>query len=798
MTSTTVQPRYRRTSIGSTPYAAVVAAIVSLESAPLAAVATTSVDGLLAELIDDGRVIHVEHIPARAARTASLSVALPDAVAARCPPTLWTHQAAAIDQARAGRSVVVATGTASGKSLCYQLPIAEAVGDRIRQGTALVIGPTKALAQDQLRALLAFDFPGLVAATYDGDSTSEERSWVRSRANVVFTNPEMLHSGLLPNHQRWATFLGRLRYVVVDELHALRGVFGTHAAHILRRLRRVCEIYGARPVFVFSSATIGEPAQLASDLCGMPVVAVTDDGSPRGPRTFALLNPPLLDVDNGLRTSTNSEAAAVSAKLIALGLRTITFCRSRKATEFVAADIRTRLPADLSERIRSYRAGYLTSERREIEDELARGEAVGIVATTALELGVDIGGVDACVLSGFPGTIASMWQQAGRAGRGQRPSVTVLVAGEDQLDQWLMAHPSELFNRPPEPAVINPSNAFILDPHVACAAYEKALTYDDARYWSDDLEDSVRELVQRDQLRLRFRIRRRNKTEPTAVWAGKGVPAPKVGLRTGTSGEFRIVLDDDTLVGTVDQGRAYGLVHPGAVYLHQGRAYRVDALDLDHRRAIVEPYDADEYTQARRETSIRVLRGERRRVIGRSVLHLGAVEVTTRVVGYQRRDARSRRVIANEVLDLPPSVLTTRSFWYVVGSDVLADAGVSGDAVAGTLHATEHAAIGLLPLFTICDRWDVGGVSTAHHQDTDAPTVFVYDGYPGGAGIAELGYSAADRHLAATLDVISACSCSAGCPSCVQSPKCGNGNEPLDKVGATALLHTVLNPPRAS
>jgi DEAD/DEAH box helicase domain-containing protein len=282
------------------------------------------------------------------------------------------------------------------------------------------------------------------------------------------------------------------------------------------------------------------------------------------------------------------------------------------------------------------------------------------------------------------------------------------------------------------------------------------------------------------------------------VWAGKGVPAPKVGLRTGTNGEFRIVLDDDTLVGTVDQGRAYGLVHPGAVYLHQGRAYRVNELDLEHRRAIVETYDADEYTQARSETSIRVLRSERRRAIGRSFLHLGAVEVTTRVVGYQRRDARSRRIIASEALDLPPSVLTTRSFWYVVGADVLADAGVAQDAVAGTLHATEHAAIGLLPLFTICDRWDVGGVSIAHHQDTDAPTVFVYDGYPGGAGIAELGYFAADRHLAATLEVITACLCVAGCPSCVQSPKCGNGNEPLDKLGSAALLRTVLNPPLAS
>ena len=381
------------------------AATVSLDPVPLdpvslgpvapASVEPASIDALLADLIADGRVIHVERTLARSPRTATLSAALPEAIAARCPPALWSHQAVAVDLARAGRSIVVATGTASGKSLCYQLPIAEAVGDRIRQGTALVIGPTKALAHDQLRALTAFEFPGIVAATYDGDSTTEERAWVRSRANVVFTNPEMLHSGLLPNHQRWATFFGRLRYVVVDELHALRGVFGTHAAHVLRRLRRVCDIYGARPTFVFSSATIGDPAQLASDLCGLPVIAITDDGSPRGPRTFALLNPPLLDVDNGVRTSTNSEAAAISAKLIERGLRTITFCRSRKATEFVAADIRNRLHGDLAGRVRSYRAGYLTAERREIEDELARGEAVGIVATTALELGMDIGGVDA-------------------------------------------------------------------------------------------------------------------------------------------------------------------------------------------------------------------------------------------------------------------------------------------------------------------------------------------------------------------------------------------------------------------
>ena len=747
---------------------------------------------LLQRLVDDGRVVHVEHLPARTARTGKLATPLPQAIADRLPPVLWSHQAQAIDLARARRSIVVATGTASGKSLCYQVPIAEAASDRIRGAAALIITPTKALAHDQLRALDVFDFPGVIAATYDGDSTTDERAWVRARANVVFTNPEMVHAGLLPNHQRWARFFSRLRFVVVDELHTLRGVFGTHTAHVLRRLRRVCAVYGADPTFIFSSATIGEPAALASELCGLTVAAVLEDGSPRGARTFALLNPPLVDPANGVRTSTHSEAAAVTAQLISTGLRTITFCRSRKATEHVAADIRSRLPVHMADRLRSYRAGYLPEERREIEDELSNGHAVGVVATTALELGVDIGGVDACVLAGFPGTFASMWQQAGRAGRGAQHSVTVLVAGEDQLDQWLMAHPQELFTRPPEPAVINPSNPFVLDPHLSCAAYEKHLSYDDARYWGSDLDDGVRRLVLNDRLRLRTRTRRRDRVEPAAVWAGKGVPAPKVGLRSGTAGEFRIV-HGDQLVGTVDRSRAPSLVHRGAIYIHLGRAYQVVELDLDNHRAIVEPHDGDEYTQPRSHVSIQVMDSDRNRTVGRARLHLGAIEVTTQITGFQRKDTRTRRVVANESLDLPPTVLSTRGVWYIVDGDVATEADIEASELLAALHATEHAAIGMLPLFTICDRWDVGGVSIAAHPDTGGPTVFVYDGYPGGAGIAELGYAAADHHLAATLAVIDSCPCSAGCPSCVQSPKCGNGNEKLDKHAASALLQVLMS-----
>jgi DEAD/DEAH box helicase domain-containing protein len=615
----------------------------------------------------------------------------------------------------------------------------------------------------------------------------------------VLTNPEMLHCGLLPHHGRWATFLMRLRYVVLDELHAFRGVFGTHVAHVLRRLRRVAESYAATPTFIGCSATIGAPAELASALWASPVTAVTNDGSPRGERLVALCNPPRLDELFGAcatdtsraRVSSHSETATLLADLIGSGHRVIGFCRSRRGTEVVAADVRRRLPADVADTVRPYRGGYLPAERREIEAELFSGRVRGVVTTTALELGVDIGGLDACVLDGFPGTIASMWQQMGRAGRERQQSLAVLVAGEDQLDQWLMSHPTEVFTRPPEPAVINPANPFILLPHLSCAAFELPLTPADERWWPDLLDDGVRALVRDDRLKVRPPTSRR--PAPSAVWAARGFPAHGIGLRSGSSTEYRIVRCDDVLVGTVDEGRAFDLVHPGAVYLHQGATYRVQALDLDEHVAVVEPCDGGEYTVARTDLSMRVLDTDRSRPVGRGHLHLGAVEVASQVIGYQRKDAASGEVLGTDVLDLPPSRLVTRAVWYTIDERVLTAAGVAHAAWAGTLHAVEHAAIGILPLFTICDRWDVGGVSTVRQADTGQPTIVIYDGYPGGAGIAELGYDVADRHLATTLEVIEGCRCSDGCPSCVQSPKCGNWNEPLDKAGAGALLRRLLD-----
>jgi DEAD/DEAH box helicase domain-containing protein len=757
---------------------------------------------ILAELAGDDRLVHVERIPGRAARHGDLETPLDhDVWWSYGLPYLWAHQAEAIDHARAGRSVVLATGTASGKSLCYQLPIAEAVTGTQR-GTALCIFPTKALAQDQLRMITAACVPRLVAATYDGDTGPEARTWVRRYANVVLTNPEMLHGAILPSHGRWANFLGRLRFVVVDELHTLRGIFGSHAAHVLRRLRRLCARYGATPTFIFSSATIGDPARLASELCGLPVVPVLDDASPRGERLFALWNPPLIDAASGTRASSNVEVARLAGAFIDGGWRTVAFCRSRRATEVVAGDVRRRVDAEHADAIRSYRAGYLPSERREIEADLFSGRLRGVVATNALELGIDVGGLDACILNGFPGTIASMWQQAGRAGRDERPSVAVLVAGTDQLDQWLMTHPRQAFTRSPEPAVVNRANPSVLVPQLACAAYEEPLTPADETWWGDDLADGVRQLVVADRLRLR---------NGAGYWQGRGTPAPGIGLRSGSPDEFRIEEIDGRLVGTVDASRAFEQLHPGAIYLHLGQQYRVLSLELDERAAYVEPVAVDEYTQARSAMQVTVLATDDERAASRARLSLGAVEIATQVVGYERHDTRTRRVIGRDALDLPPSRLVTRAFWYTVDDTVLdaarlgpgappddpdhADdplAGAFQPALPGALHAAEHAAIGILPLFTICDRWDVGGVSTVHQAQTRRPTIVIYDGYPGGVGIAELGFAAGPRHLEATRAVIERCPCQRGCPSCVQSPKCGNGNEPLDKAAALGLLRAIL------
>ena len=748
----------------------------------------------LRALLGDG-LVHAQFQEASTGQTAPVPADLPAALTSRLAETgidhLWAHQAQAMEHIRSGRSTVIATGTGSGKSLCYQVPIAEAVVDRLRPGTALALFPTKALAQDQLRSFGHLAVGGLTPVTYDGDTQPEQRTWARAHANVVLTNPEMLHCGILPQHARWSTFLMRLRYVVIDELHVLRGVFGTNVAHLLRRLRRICETYGANPTFVFTSATIGTPGHLASQLCGTDVYTVDQDGSPRGARLIALVDPARAGGDGGPR-SPNRVTADLVAGLVARDHRTLAFCRSRAGTEVVAAEVARRNPR-LARRVRPYRGGYLAAERREIEAQLFSGTLGGVVATSALELGIDVGGLDAVVLNGFPGTIASMWQQVGRAGREGQPSVAVLVAGEDQLDHHFLRHPTEVFDRRPEPAVINPANPHVLDPHLACAAYEQPLTHHDERWWGDQLGDGVRRLVKDDTLRIRPRRR-----EPMAVWARRGHPASEVGIRSTSAHEVRIAFADGTLIGTVDRARAPESVHPGAVYLHQGRPHRVVDLDLDDGAAIVEPDPGHTYTQARSHVDLRVLRTRSSRPVGRIEVGLAEVEVTSQVTGYQQREILSGDLLAAHDLTLPPSTLVTTGVWWRIPPVVIERAMVEARQLGGALHAAEHAAIGMLPLFAICDRWDVGGVSTAWLEDLNAPAVVIYDGHPGGIGIAELAYAATEAQLAATLETLEQCGCDDGCPSCVQSPKCGSLNEPLDKLAAARLLRAFKWGPRPS
>jgi DEAD/DEAH box helicase domain-containing protein len=734
-------------------------------------------------------VAHVRELPPRPATLEPLPPDLPDLVASRLRLAgiegLYPHQARGLAALRAGRNVVIATGTASGKTLVSNLAFAaEAVGTP--KATALAIFPTKALARDQLRQVRELKIPHVRAAVYDGDTPQAERPLIRRNANLVMTNPDMLHLSLLPDHARWADFFLRLSLVVVDEAHVCRGVFGSHVAMVLRRLRRIVAHYGGSPLWVLASATVGNPDELASRLTGLAFDAVTDDDSPSGEKLFALWNPPVLDEETGERRSALSEASWLLGRLIDDGVRAIGFTRSRKAAELLAEFARRELGEAASrERVKAYRAGYLPEERRALERALAGGELLGVAATSALELGIDIGSLDAAVLVGYPGTRASMWQQAGRAGRRSGGSLAVLVAQDDPLDQYLVHHPEDVFDRPAEAAVIDPTNPYVLEPHIACAAHELPLTDDElARFFGAEGEAAAAGMVDAGEL-----VRRRDRLHRRA----RDAPHRSVDIRSGAGNVYRIVVGDSgELLGTSDERRAFGTLHPGAVYLHQGEQYLVTELDLVERVAVVEPADPDFYTQARDVTDIEVAKEIERATTGDVPSFFGSVRVTDHVVGYVKKLVATNEVVDEVPLPLPPQHLETRAVWWTIPQRVIDRAAVSTRDLPGAIHAAEHAAIGLLPLVATCDRWDVGGVSTPAHPDTGACTIFVYDGYPGGAGISERGFRESERWLTATLEAIRACRCSRGCPGCVQSPKCGNGNEPLDKPGAAALLAAIL------
>ena len=758
----------------------------------------------------EDRVTHRQVLPDRPARTRAwpdwVPAELRTAYAARGVATPWAHQVETMEIAHGGEHVVVATGTASGKSLAYQVPALTAVLDarrpRDRRGAGvLYLAPTKALAQDQLAGLHGLGVRALAAATYDGDTPRESRAWVRDHAEVVLTNPDMLHRSLLPGHEAWSRFLGVLRYVVVDECHHYRGVFGAHVAHVLRRLRRVCRLYGADPTFVLASATVSEPAVSAGRLVGAPVRAVTDDASPRGPVDLAMWEPPVTPGlgENGapVRRPAGAEAADVLTDLVLDGVRTLAFARSRRGVETIALSAQRALgevDPTLRARVAAYRGGYLPEERRALEQRLRSGDLLGLAATNALELGIDISGLDAVVVAGYPGTRAAFWQQVGRAGRGGQRALGVFVGRDDPLDTYLLAHPEALLGAPVEATVFDVENPYVLGPHLCAAAQEAPLTDDDLDAYGPTARDAVDALVGAGLLRRRELAKR-----PGWYWTDRRRAADLTDIRSAGGAEVRLLeAGTGRVVGTVAAAAAHSQAHPGAVYLHAGETWVVDELDLDDGVAVMHRDEPPHTTSAREVTDIRVLDVREQVRWGAATVATGRVRVTSQVVGYLVRDLASGAVVAEHPLDLPPRELETTAVWWCLPAEVVEEAGITPEALPGAVHAAEHASIGLLPLFATCDRWDIGGVSTALHPDTGMTTVFVHDGHPGGAGFAERGYAVAARWLRSTREAIAQCPCPDGCPSCVQSPKCGNGNHPLDKAAAVAALDALLEqaPPR--
>ncbi len=747
---------------------------------------------------------HVHRIPAREASVAAWPTwAHPDVVDAYQRLGVqepWRHQAEAAETAHAGQHTILATGTASGKSLAYQLPALDSIHrsaaeDRISLeptgSVTLYLAPTKALAADQLAAIKALNLPSVRAETYDGDTDQGARRWIRDHANFVLANPDMLHFGVLPNHGWWARFFRRLKYVIIDEAHTYRGVFGSHVANLMRRLRRICAHYGSDPVFIGASATSSDPGHSFGRLIGANVTAFTQDYSPHGSTTVAFWEPVLTELkgENGAkeRRTVIAETSDLLANLVSAQVRTIAFIKSRRGAETIATITRRLLDdvhPSLPDRVASYRSGYLPEERRELESKLRSGELLGVSSTSALELGIDIAGLDAVLVAGWPGTRASLFQQIGRAGRAGQDALAAFVASDDPLDTYLVHHPEAVFDIGVEATVFDPSNPYVLGPHLCAAAAEIPISPAELSTFGDTTAALLDQLVTQGYLRRRA---------SGWYWTHAQSAAGMVNLRAAGGGPISIVESGTgTLLGTIGSPQSHYQAHAGAIYVHQGQTFVVEELNEQDHCAIVSRRNPDYYTQARDVTQIEVIGTSRSAMWGRVGVSFGEVKVTTQVVSFQRKALVSNEILGEEPLELEARELFTKAVWFTVDASLLTNAGILEPDIPGSLHAAEHAAIGLLPLVASSDRWDIGGVSTALHSDTEMPTVFVYDGHSGGAGFAERGFDAAVTWLSATRKAIASCECDRGCPSCVQSPNCGNKNNPLDKAGAIKLIDVLL------
>ncbi|HEA66737.1 MAG TPA: DEAD/DEAH box helicase [Desulfobacterales bacterium] len=695
---------------------------------------------------------------------------------------LYRHQAEAIDVIRSGRHVVVATPTASGKTAIYNLPVLEKICKNAN-ARALYIFPLKALAQDQLRTfqeMVAFWEGRLPTANiYDGDTTAWHRKRIReSPPNVILTNPEMLHLSILPYHQKWSTFLSNLEVVVVDEVHTYRGVLGSNMAQVFRRFQRICSHYGASPSFIFSSATVDNPDQLSKQLTGQKVKSVCKSGAPQGRRHILFLDP----LEGPAQTAVLLLKAALKR-----GLRTIVYTQSRKLTELIAIWAGSQ-SGPFARRISAYRAGFLPEERREIEARLASGDLLAVISTSALELGIDIGDLDLCILVGYPGSVISTWQRGGRVGRSGQDSALVLIAGEDALDQYFMRNPEDFIHRRPEAAVLNPFNPEILSRHLICAAAELPLRMDEPMMAEASVQKSVLRLEEKGDL-LRS-------ADGKEIYSREKAPHRRVDLR-GTGNRFDIISGNKgERIGEIDGFRAFKETHPGAVYLHKGNAYLVEHLDLDTKTAVVSKRQVDYYTRVRGHKHTEIIEQFERKTVWGTSVFVGRLKVTDQVTGYEKWRIHGKKRLNIVPLDLPPQTYETEGLWYKIPVEIQRKTESKYIHFMGGIHAVEHAAISIFPLLVMTDRNDLGGISTPFHFQVGSAAIFIYDSVPGGAGLTRLAFERAEELLEYTLKAIQTCPCESGCPSCVHSPKCGSGNRPIDKASARFILESLKTGPK--
>ena len=703
--------------------------------------------------------------------------------------SLFYHQAEAINLLASGKNVMVATSASSGKTLCYNIPVVETLSKN-RLARAMYIFPTKALSQDQGRNLdnMVSKHRSLRHDIFDGDTPIIERSDIRRNSRILITNPDMLHLGILPNHKSWYAFLRDLEYVVIDEAHVYRGVFGSHVSNLLRRLRRICARLGAKPRFVLCSATIANPREHATNLTGLDFEVIEIDGSPSSGKDVVFWNPPPVDISEGSRRSTNGESARLTAELLRKRVRTMTFVRGRRQAELVHLYVKENLSRSDSVaagRLAPYRGSYLPEDRRRIEKDLFDGNLLGLITTNAMELGIDVGDLDATIITGFPGTRASTWQQAGRSGRGNQDSLSMLIASDNPLDQYLMRHPDSFFGMNHERARISPTNPYIQKPHLLCAAYEFPLSMDDTEFFGADMLWNVDELVEDALLKVH---------EPNWFISPEvPYPAEEVKIRSIGNRTYTLVHEDSGVVlETIDEMGAFLQMHPGGIYLHQGESHLITEVDLQsctvYCREVKVPY----YTEVRDITETRILGEYKSRKAGNTTVYLGEVNVSTEVVGFRRRDKFTEAILNEEYVKLPILSYDTIAIWFDVPDGTLKYIRSRKLDLSGGLHAVEHAAISVLPLLAMCDRNDIGGISTPVHPDTGKPQVFIHDGQPGGIGLAELGYDQIEELWNITLKVIQECNCEDGCPGCIQSPKCGSNNMPLDKEVARTILQEII------